>query len=65
MADGGLVIVCFFVPGRQLLAIGGTDKRLTLHSLEDPAAKTVIVERPAILSAHTASHDGSPSLSAI
>eukprot|EP01045_Picozoa_sp_COSAG04_P024257 COSAG04_NODE_3003_length_3287_cov_40.351631_1_plen_743_part_01 len=57
-ADGGLVIVCFFVPGRQLLAVGGLDKRLTLHSLEDPAAKTVVVQRSVQLMAGDASRDG-------
>ena len=48
-----------FLPGRQLRAVGGTDKRLTLHSLEDPAAKTVVVERPVVVMHCTASRDGS------
>eukprot|EP01045_Picozoa_sp_COSAG04_P018271 COSAG04_NODE_1679_length_5962_cov_30.016886_1_plen_754_part_10 len=54
-----IVFACFFVPGRQLLAVGGMDKRLTLHSLEDPAAKTVVVERPNVVAAGLASRDGS------
>eukprot|EP01045_Picozoa_sp_COSAG04_P020024 COSAG04_NODE_2005_length_5020_cov_4.475310_3_plen_797_part_01 len=55
----GLVLACFFVPGRQLLAVGGIDKRLTLHSLEDPATKMVVVERAAVnVMAGAASRDG-------
>eukprot|EP01045_Picozoa_sp_COSAG04_P022608 COSAG04_NODE_2579_length_3899_cov_9.908684_2_plen_794_part_01 len=53
-----LVLACFFVPGRQLLAVGGQDKRITLHSLEDPAVKMVVVERPAMILAGAASRDG-------
>eukprot|EP01045_Picozoa_sp_COSAG04_P025278 COSAG04_NODE_3288_length_2970_cov_33.737374_1_plen_766_part_10 len=58
-AADGIVYACFFVPGRQLLAVGGINKTLTLHSLEDPAVRTVVVERPAMFSAAVASRDGS------
>eukprot|EP01045_Picozoa_sp_COSAG04_P018273 COSAG04_NODE_1679_length_5962_cov_30.016886_3_plen_808_part_01 len=58
-ATDGIVYACFFVPGRQLLAVGGLDKRLTLHSLEDPAVKTVVVERPAPITQGAISRDGS------
>eukprot|EP01045_Picozoa_sp_COSAG04_P020911 COSAG04_NODE_2195_length_4554_cov_8.892480_3_plen_755_part_01 len=56
--DATMIYACFFVPGRQLLAVGGMDKRLTLHSLEDPAVKMVVVERPAMILAGAASRDG-------
>eukprot|EP01045_Picozoa_sp_COSAG04_P023366 COSAG04_NODE_2766_length_3618_cov_79.735152_3_plen_746_part_01 len=58
-ATADQILVCFFVPGRQLLAIGGVDKRLTLHSLEDPAVKAASVERPAPLTQGIVSRDGS------
>eukprot|EP01045_Picozoa_sp_COSAG04_P017200 COSAG04_NODE_1504_length_6508_cov_8.377126_1_plen_746_part_10 len=58
-ATADQILVCFFVPGRQLLAVGGIDKRLTLHSLKDPAVKTVVVERPAPLTQGIVSRDGS------
>ena len=58
-ATDGMVYACFFVPGRQLLAVGGVDKRLTLHSLEDPGVKTVVVERTAVVAEGTVSRDDS------
>eukprot|EP01045_Picozoa_sp_COSAG04_P020941 COSAG04_NODE_2203_length_4541_cov_34.440117_1_plen_799_part_10 len=54
----GNALAGFFLPGRQLLAVGGMDKRLTLHSLKDPAAKTVVVKRPAPLTQCIVSRDG-------
>eukprot|EP01045_Picozoa_sp_COSAG04_P024640 COSAG04_NODE_3105_length_3166_cov_60.907075_1_plen_805_part_10 len=55
----GNALTAFFVPRRQLLAVGGMDQRLTLHSLTDPGAKTVVVERTAMILAGEASRDGS------